>query len=96
MRDVDAIRGQKRQLGFTCNQLMDLLAINEARSQYLENFSPAERAAFKETALTTRYVESYFSRMCANKGSGEKLTQHEIQGVVKKLDAILVLLLTAD
>ena len=96
MRDVDAIRGQKRQLGFTCNQLMDLLAINEARSQYLENLSPAERAAFKETALTTRYVESYFSRMCANKGSGEKLTQHEIQGVVKKLDAILVLLRTAD
>jgi hypothetical protein len=97
MRDVDGIRGNKRQqLGFTCNQLVDLLAINEARSQYLERMSPAERAAFKETAVTTRYVESYFSRLSANKGSGEKLTQHEIQGVVKKLDAILVLLRTAD
>jgi hypothetical protein len=50
----------------------------------------------KETGLTSRYAESHFSRLFANKGSGGKLTQHEIMGVVNKLDALLVLMRTPD
>ena len=96
MHDVAAIRAtKKRAMGFTINQLMDLLANNEARIRWLRTLSASERSAAKETALTTRYVESFFSKLMANKGSGEKMTQNEIQGVVCKLDALLLLMRTA-
>lgn len=96
MHDVAAIRAtKKRAMGFTINQLMDLLANNEARIRWLRTLSASERSAAKETAVTTRYVESFFSKLMANKGSGEKMTQNEIQGVVCKLDALLLLMRTA-
>jgi hypothetical protein len=52
--DVKAIRGKKPVAGLTKNQLMDLIAINEARIVYLQRLSPKERAGMKETALTSR------------------------------------------
>jgi hypothetical protein len=96
IHDVNAIRGHAHVAGFIMNQLMDLLSNNEARLLYMEQLSPQESAAMKETAITTRYIESHFSRLSANKGSGEKMTQHEIMGVLVKLDAILVILRKAD
>ena len=52
--DVKAIRGKKPVAGLTKNQLIDLIAINEARIVYLQRLSPKERAGMKETALTSR------------------------------------------
>jgi hypothetical protein len=92
IRDVGALRKQKAEgTCFTVNQFLDLLANTEARHQYMERLSDSELAGFKETTLSTRGLESGFSSLTANMGSGEKLTQAEIIGVVWKLDALLAI-----
>jgi hypothetical protein len=97
IRDVGALRRQKLEgTCFTVNQFLDLLANTEARHQYMASLSDSELAAFKETTLSTRALESSFSSLTANMGSGEKMTQAEIQGVVWKLDALLVIKMKAD
>jgi len=46
------------------------------------------REAAKETALSTRYVESHFGQL---PGVGDKPTQHEIKGFTVRLDALIKL-----
>jgi len=97
IRDVGALRRQKLEgTCFTVNQFLDLLANTDALHQYLGRLSLSEYISFKHTTLSTRGLESSFSALTANMGSGEKMTQSEIQGVVPKLDALLILKTTAN
>ena len=74
MYDTAALCSTGRSFCVTTNQLLDLLSNNEARLQWLKSLPPAVRAQAKETAVSTRYVESHFSRLYSNVGSGHKPT----------------------
>ena len=89
IRDVGALRSTKAVGGILTNQLMDLLANNEVREAFQALIPPG---VLKETALSTRALETSFSQIFSNAGSGVKPTQHEIMGVVRKLDAMIPML----
>ena len=93
IRDVGVLRSRRaEQLPFTVNQFLDVMSNTEARLQYQAQLLPTVRMLMKETALTTRYIETSFSRLMGNMSSGEKLTSEQIKGLVKKLDAFLKLM----
>ena len=64
IRDVGALRSTKAVGGILTNQLMDLLANNEVREAFQALIPPG---VLKETALSTRALETSFSQIC---GSG--------------------------
>jgi SAP domain len=96
LRDVQIIRSSQPVGGVLTSQWMDLMANNEARVELLRMLSAEESLSFKDTVLTTRTVESHFSQLYSNTGSGVKPTQWEIMGVASKLDALIRLMRDAE
>lgn len=94
--DTASLCTSERSWCVTVNQLLDLLSNAEARLQWLASLPAQARGSAKETAQTTRFIESHFSRLFSNVGSGNKPTQHEIQGKVLKLDALIGLMRDED
>ena len=75
MYGTSALCSTERPFSVTVNQVLGVLSNNEAWLQWLESLPPAVRAEAKETAVSTRCVESRFSRLYSNVGSGHKPTQ---------------------
>ena len=94
--DTASLCTSERSWCVTVNQLLDLFSNAEARLQWLASLPAQARGSAKETAQTTRFIESHFSRLFSNVGSGNKPTQHEIQGKVLKLDALIGLMRDED
>ena len=92
VRDVGFLRRHTGLLCFTVSQLVNLMANIENQIRFVGTFSSVEFEQFKETSLTTRAIESSFSRLASNVGSGDKPTQHEIEGLVNHLDGLLVIM----
>jgi len=86
------VRSSQRVAGLPVNQWMDLVENNENRLKWLRMLSneggESLRASAKETAITTRYVESHFGQL---PGGGDKPSQREIKGFTLRLDALIKL-----
>ena len=95
-RDVGFLRTKGSVLGFTVSQLVNLKANIENQIALMKHMNFSEFVSFKETSLTTRALESFFSRLASNVGSGEKPTQHEVQGKANHLDGMLVIMRQED
>lgn len=92
VRDVGFLRRKSSMFGFTVSQLVNLTANIENQIRFMGSLSSEALKKFKETSLTTRAIESSFSRIASNVGSGDKPTQWEIQGLVHHLDGLLVIM----
>lgn len=88
MRDVSVLRSAQPVGGILTNQWLDLLSNNEARVEFKQQIPVTSE--LKETALSTRPIETFFSRICST--VGVKPTQFEIKGLVPKLDALIALM----
>ena len=77
--------------GVPTNQLLDLLTAMDVFEQIFFSLSPAQQKNLNASSLTTRNLESSFSRLSSNCGSGEKMVLEQIQGSVRRLDALSAL-----
>jgi hypothetical protein len=74
--------------GALTNQLLDLLYNADAMVVRKERLSPEDRDDHKESADTTRFIESSFSTVASCVESGDKPDMRTLQGRASKLDAV--------
>lgn len=82
MEDVTSLHASCER-GVLVKQLLDLLSNADARTARLEALDKHDRSAYKESADSTRHVESSFSALVTD---GEKPTADVIQGRVVHLE----------
>jgi|AntAceMinimDraft_5_1070358.scaffolds.fasta_scaffold148935_1 hypothetical protein len=76
VRDVDLLLCRAGLLCFTVSQPVNLMANLENQIRFVGTLSSEEFEQFKETSLSTRAIDSSFSRLASNVGSGDKPAQH--------------------
>ena len=94
--DTASLCTSERSWCVTVNQLLDLFSNAEARLQWLASLPAQARGSAKETAQTTRFIGGHFGGLFSHVGSENMPTQHEIQGKLLKLDALIGLLRDED